>query len=429
MRLRLLSVLGLGLSFALGCSSGGDAPSEDDDVDEGAYTSASGTLQNVEFDGQLLTSGGFDPKKEIESQMYFTIGQFNGESGVARLDKMTITNLKSVREGDLTKITYHMKLPLSIRQTSKLPSTYKVNLPMRVDYEGQSAFFDKYKDSCVDPNAHDNEVGIFWYYYRPKALGCTLDPKDMLSVDAKVRKSPENTIGKYPQYDKIWEDNQLRIVAIYGKVEDGAKTESDRGIWSYDYFIAEMKKMLPGNKTTPAVVPERPGIAVPQVTIDGTLPGGKKVSVTAFLVDNVREGGPEFEAKYNALSTNADVIVYNGHAGLGQNVRKLATMGTFKKGQYQLFYMNGCDTFAYVDGTMAQTRAKLNADDPTGTKYMEILTNSMPPNWDSLPINTVALTKGLLKYDAPMNYLSILKTFDQSGIVTVTGEEDNTFKP
>jgi hypothetical protein len=78
---------------------------------------------------------------------------------------------------------------------------------------------------------------------------------------------------------------------------------------------------------------------------------------------------------------------------------------------------------------MAQTRAKLNPDDPTGTKYMEILTNSMPPNWDSLPINTVALTKGLLKYDAPMNYLSILKTFDQSGIVTVTGEEDNTFKP
>jgi hypothetical protein len=304
-----------------------------------------------------------------------------------------------------------------------------VTLPLRVDYEGQSAFFDKYKDSCVDPNAHDNEVGIFWYYYRPKAAGCTLDAKDLLSVDAKVRKSPENTIGKYPQYDKIWEDNQLRIVAIYGKVEDGSKTESDRGIWSYNYFIAEMKKMLPGNTTTPAVVPERPGIAVPQVTIDGTLPGGKKVSVTAFLVDNVREGGPAFEAKYNALSTDADVIVYNGHAGLGQNVRKLATMGTFKKGQYQLFYMNGCDTFAYVDGTMAQTRAKLNPDDPTGTKYMEILTNSMPPNWDSLPINTVALTKGLLKYDAPMNYLSILKTFDQSGIVTVTGEEDNTFKP
>jgi hypothetical protein len=153
------------------------------------------------------------------------------------------------------------------------------------------------------------------------------------------------------------------------------------------------------------------------------------VSITSFLVDNVREGGPAFEAKYNALSTDADVIIYNGHAGLGQNVRKLATMGTFKTGQYQLFYMNGCDTFAYVDGSLARTRARLNPDDPSGTKYMEIITNSMPPNWDSLPLNSISLLKDLVKLEAPLTYKQILGNFDQSGIVVVTGEEDNTFRP
>ncbi len=51
--------------------------------------------------------------------------------------------------------------------------------------------------------------------------------------------------------------------------------------------------------------------------------------------------------------------------------------------------MNGCDTFAYVDGALAQTRAALNPDDPNGTKYMEIVTNAMSmgecyifPNWN-----------------------------------------------
>jgi hypothetical protein len=73
---------------------------------------------------------------------------------------------------------------------------------------------------------------------------------------------------------------------------------------------------------------------------------------------HVGEGGPVFEDRYNELSTDADVIVYNGHAGLGQNVRKLATMGRFKSGKYQIFYMNGCDTFAYVDGSLAEAQAR-----------------------------------------------------------------------
>ena len=41
--------------------------------------------------------------------------------------------------------------------------------------------------------------------------------------------------------------------------------------------------------------------------------------------------------------------------------------------------MNGCDTFAYVDDTLAAAPAPpLNPDDPTGTQYMDIVTNAMP---------------------------------------------------
>ena len=60
---------------------------------------------------------------------------------------------------------------------------------------------------------------------------------------------------------------------------------------------------------------------------------------------------------------------------------------------------------------------------------MEILTNSMPPNWESLPNNTVSLIQDLMKLDAPASYETILGHFDQSGFVTVTGDEDNAFKP
>ena len=412
--------------FAYGCA----APTAEDDseaVGESAYTSASATLLDFEFDGEVTSAGG-DPQQTIKDQMRFTIGQLNGRTGVGRLDKLAITNVQTDRQGDLTRVRYHAKLPVSIAKTAKVARSFTLVLPRRADFAGQDAFFKKYGGgACTDVNAHDNETGIYWYYYRPSQTGCSLDAADIVKAKATVRVSPENTKNTYPEYDQIWSDKVLSVVAIFGKVVDGAKTDDDRGIWSHGQFVSTMRAELPNAKVTPASTPDRPGIANPDVTIESTLPNGNRVKLTSFLVDNVREGGAAFEARYNALSGDADVIVYNGHAGLGQNVRALANMGTFKPGKYQLVYMNGCDTFAYVDGTLAQKRARLNPSDPTGTKFMEILTNSMPPNWDSLPNNTVSLVRDLMNVAAPVKYTDILAHFDQSGFVT--GDEDNKFKP
>jgi hypothetical protein len=423
----LVSVAALLPIVAYGCA----APTADDGSEGGedAYTSASAKLLDFEFDGEVTTAGG-DPQQTIKDQMLFTIGQLNGKTGVGRLDKLAISNVRTEAQGDLTRVRYHAKLPVSIAKTARIARSYTLLLPKRADFAGQDAFYTKYgASSCTDPFAHDNETGIYWYYYRPEQAGCTLAAEDVIKARATVKVSPENTKNTYPEYDKIWADDTLSVVAIFGKVVDGATDDSDRGIWSHGHFVSTMRHELPNAVVTPASTPDSPGIANLDVTIESTLPNGKKVKLTSFLVDNVRQGGAAFERRYNELSGDADVIVYNGHAGLGQNVRALAKMGTFKSGKYQLVYMNGCDTFAYVDGTLAQTRARLNPSDPTGTKFMEILTNSMPPNWDSLPNNTMSLVRDLIKVEAPVKYTDILSHFDQSGFVTVTGDEDNTFKP
>ncbi len=397
---------------------------------EEEYTSASARLLDFEFDGEALAQFG-SPEQVIHDQMLFTIGQLNGQTGVGRLDKLALSNVTNESvEGGLTRYRYHAKLPVSLAKTTRFRQTFELVFPKRVDWAGQEAFFKKYEHTqCTSYSAHDNETGIYWYYYRPNQTGCQLDASDVVRAKATVRRSPENAFNKYPEYDKIWNDGTLKVISIFGKVEDGAKTENDRGIWSHNHFVSTMRHELPNAVVTPANAPERPGVESPDVTIESTLANGKKVQLTSFLVDNVRQGGEVFERRYNELSSDADVIVYNGHAGLGQNVRALARMGTFKAGKYQIIYMNGCDTFAYVDGTLAQTRAQLNPDDATGTKYMEIITNSMPPNWDALPNNTLSLVRDLMKLDAPVKYTDLLGHFDQSGFVVVTGDEDNQFRP
>ncbi|MDB4952644.1 MAG: hypothetical protein JWO36_213, partial [Myxococcales bacterium] len=214
--------------------------------------------------------------------------------------------------------------------------------------------------------------------------------------------------------------------------EDGA-TSGDAGIDGFNEFVASMKTELGthGLTTIPTSVPASPGVAAPDIEFNATLADGKKIHVVALLTDNVNKGlqEPAFRTRYETLSTRADFIVYNGHAGLGSNIRALASAGKWVAGQYVVVFMNGCDTFAYVDGSLSSAHKALNSDDTTGFKYIDIVNNGMPAFFASMAGATMSMFRGLLAYDNPKTYEQIFATVDSSQIVMVTGEQDNVFTP
>jgi hypothetical protein len=221
------------------------------------------------------------------------------------------------------------------------------------------------------------------------------------------------------------------VVAVFGKYEDGADTSGDAGIAGYNNFSRKMKSILGAHDlvTEPADIPFSPGVDTPELSFNADLGDGKSVEVVALLVDNVRTAGAEFNARYAELSGDADLITYNGHAGLGANIRALASKGEWKTGQYAIVFMNGCDTYAYVDSSLAEAHANINADDPNGTKYLDIVTNAMPSFFRSMPSATTALIEGLLSYDDPQTFEAMFRDVDSAEVVLVSGEQDNEYVP
>jgi hypothetical protein len=423
----LLFTAALAILAAAGCSS---SASDDTAGDEGAFSSNQATELDFEFDAELTTDFAWDDESAIQDQLLYTIGHLNGDHSVGRLDDLTLTNIVKSESGGKTTIKYHAKLPVAWGSKSNLPTSYEFALPRDVSQAGQQAFTDKHKETCAEWGAHDVDTGSMWYYYRPHQPGCDVTDAELVKTRATVTKSPDNTTGKYPEYDQVWADDTLEVVAIFGKYEAEAQS-GDVGIDGFNEFVSSMKRELADDhlETTPADVSERPGPAIKDVTLAGKLPDGKSIKVTALLVDAITQVWDGFAERYESLTPTADIIAYNGHAGLGQNVRALARMGRWEAKKYQIFFMNGCDTFAYVDGSLAQTRASLNPDDPTGTKYMEFVTNAMPSFFSSMPDASLALIRGLLAYERPQTYDQIFEDIDDSEIVLVTGEEDNTFTP
>jgi hypothetical protein len=170
-------------------------------------------------------------------------------------------------------------------------------------------------------------------------------------------------------------------------------------------------------------------VEVPDITFRATLADGKQIEVVALLVDSVRSAPYSFTQRYEKLSGQADLIAYNGHSGLGANIRALARKGKWVAGQYVVVFMNGCDTYAYVDSALSDAHAAVNPDDPQGTRYVDVVTNAMPSFFGNMANATLALVRGLLDHQAPKTYEQIFAGISSSQVVLVSGEEDNVYVP
>ncbi|HEY5923614.1 MAG TPA: PPC domain-containing protein [Kofleriaceae bacterium] len=417
-----------------GCVDEDPFAGEEVKSDDGkADASALGVFLDLTFEGKLVTDSSWNDEQTVEDQLLYTVGQLNGFTAVGRVDKAVITNIVKTTVGGKTQITYKAKLPIIWAKRNGMPDTVELKLPLDISYSGQMAFATKYSHDCVDWGAHDVDAGSMFYYFRPRASGCTIAATDVHAVNADVAPSPTQTTGKFPEYNEIWEDSTLNVVAIFGKYEDGATTSSDAGISAYNEFISAMKSELGARMltTVPASIPASPGVGTPDIEFNAVLADGKKIKVVALLTDNVRTGLSQtaFRQRYETLSTRADFITYNGHAGLGANIRALAQAGKWVAGQYVVVFMNGCDTMAYIDSSLSDAHKAINPDDTTGFKYVDVINNGMPAYFASMAEASTAMLRGFMSYDDPQTYEQIFARIDSSQLVMVTGEHDNAFTP
>lgn len=393
--------------------------------------SAVATFVDLSFEGSMLASSSYRPEAQIESQLLYTIGHLNGDNSVGRLDKLTLTDISTVREGDKVRIDYKASMLVAWGSKTNIPTRYDLILPRDLTPNAIDSFASKHGRNCVDFGASNITSGNMWYYYRPRASRCRIAEEEALRVSATLTVSEVNTTGKYPEYHKIWEDNALKVVAIYGKYEDNATSSSDAGISAYNSFVNAAKREFGSLdlKTEPAEIPSSPGVATPDITFSATLPDGRTVQIVALMVDNVRVANAQFDRRYNELSKDADFIIYNGHAGLGANIRSLASKGNWQPGQYSVVFMNGCDTYAYIDDALFDARARVNPDDPQGTKHLDIITNAMPSFFRDMSQATMTFITAFMNRDAPLTYEAIFQKIPRVQVILVSGEHDNVFVP
>jgi hypothetical protein len=440
------------------------------------FTSAAATLLDFELDGHLEaeTDKLGAVRALIEAQLLFTIGQLNGERSVGQLGQLELSDIRATLippaepkdagpaagGGDLDgagldggapadagpspppfplapryAVTYHARLPVAWGGATQ-PSRYTFKLPARLEAQDQVAFASKYGVTCSDPADGAEGAGHMFVVYRPQRPNCRIDDDDLATFDATVTSSNGNTGGKYPEYHRLWADGALRVVAVFTR-EQTSVVPDDAGASAFDQFLGQAElylRALQPDSMRRSTPPAYSTSGAKRAKLTAELKSGRAIRIDVALVGSALSAeGRDFDTWYDDLTPTADVVLFNGHAGLGSNIRSLMGKGRFSPRHYLIWFANGCDTFAYVDRTLADRRALVNPDDLDGTKYMDSVTNVMAGFFGVLGDTSMTLVRALAEVDdpsiPPKTYEQILSTVDPEQLVVVTGEEDNVLEP
>lgn len=383
--------------------------------------------------GRVLTSSTDDATitAQIKDQLAYSIGHLNTFGGGIDLSRVAITiKDKQLTNNQAYQVTYSAKALISWPREYQVPASYNLLLPLAAYSAGLNQFLQYYGADehagkrCLDDSAKDISTSNFWYYYRPLKASCPL--RTSLSpliqyVPIRLAVSAQNTANKYPEYGKVWEDGKLIMTVVYGKADAGTTTSADFGINAFIELYDTLIRTFGRPMTSSLAQGQRPSVINNHVRLTFRTTKGV-VDVALFLVDSVPSAGDQFIQAYQERSMVSDYIAYGGHAGLGDNVRALVNMGRYTPGQYQVFLMNGCDTFSYIDDKLRLDHQAVNPGS-SPDKYVDIITNARPSYFNTMTRAVMNVAVGL--HNQTLTYRQILAGFEQSQRAAVMGEQDN----
>jgi hypothetical protein len=187
-------------------------------------------------------------------------------------------------------------------------------------------------DSCADYNSHISlSQSVYWYLWNPDKAGCKAALQDMTLTITKV--TPKNPTA-YPEYDKLWADNELKVVVLFGKLDDGNDIKQDYNWGAADDFVGWLKEAGFAEKSDAPL-----GKRFQKVV------GDKTETVDVYYPDVFHDPTdyarlPNFQ---KAVSEH-EVVMYLGHSVLGTGS---AYDDVHYPDFYQIQFLGGCLAYEY----------------------------------------------------------------------------------
>lgn len=302
------------------------------------------------------------------------------------------------------------------------------------------------KNQCTD--RVEDAKADFYYFWDPFMDTCRLRkeyPESIQWITANVRRLP-NTRVSYPEYDQLYKEAEakptLDIAVFWGYVSHGVKAK--KPFYRDDAYkalrtVSEKLERMGFEKTE-----DRPHF---YIDANGRLREDKGANVMRKYEKLVKKDGREVKVRLQLLLSDtelhskdktfhfyvkpainkADIFVYDGHSGDGDNLSfdKIGIKPP-KAEKYQLFFINGCDSYMNYLQKFITARG--------GLDRMDLVLSATPTDGDAGPANDWAFLLPFLTLER-YTYQTMLDRLEDSNpsggtfLVGVIGDEKNQWRP
>lgn len=334
-------------------------------------------------------------------------------------------------------------------------ATIPVRIPLAPDLIYKQTLNAQGHNPCTDE--HYNTEDDFWYFWDADQRGCPLrgDKEKVLRLQGRLDRIDKTVRPTYPEYDRLLGDNRngrkLDIAVFFGFIDDvrpGAAKPNRRDdaykafqmvrddLKEQGYDVVETRDAFRETQTRqrrdgPNVLHryqktwDPPGADTPPV----------EVRVQLLLADSdinadSRRERPDYTFHNYLIPAfrDADIIIYDGHSGLGANLKlKNLPNFRFRKDKYQIFFFNGCSTYPYYNGSFFEAKQG-------GARNLEVITTGLPTLSSTSAPNVLAVLKRFLDgrfvtYQTIMRELEDSNSAEGTYLSAVNGDEDNRWAP
>lgn len=365
-------------------------------------------------------------------------------------------------EGRKRKGLLPIKLPLNYKTIYELTRRY-IMVPVD-EYKPWGAKEETWFSLCTDD--HYNSAGDFFYFWDPDRINsdgrrgwdyadCPLmgDDKNVVRVEGELTRL-NNSYQKYLEYDRLYGEKgkTLKIWVFLGYIDDVhdfKKVNLKDSVWdTYDRLneaFSELglelveeydeKKFSASNgfygKGINSFVKYQKLKLKRDPVREGENEADREMNIELnMLVSDTAYGSQDgtFHHFYRKATKEADIILYDGHSGLGANT-DLEGLGAelAPADKYQVIFLNGCSGYPYFKNMY------FNAKEG-GSQNLDLFLSGIATLQESSVGNAMAFLEGFLQ-GKTLNTSWILQRIEEvnyeslgSYLTGVLGEEDNKWK-
>jgi hypothetical protein len=400
------------------------------------HQEANFSIQSYTYFGKSLGTPTEDRiANDVKTKVKYLLGYMrrNPQSPSSVYPKYKVSTLKIEDTGTQYRVWYQVsgKGVFSPDQAS-----YTFLIPI-----SHSTIYEKAQDRCTVIDGEKVDASTFWYHWDPYLAGCPLKENVDFVKYTTTLSYIANTKNSYPEYDRLFASGTMSAWSFFGVAEYeetnwNPMTSADISARDYIHqrdILMNSYKMSSRVWSDSEVRQYFNGSNLPYIEeFTKNTSKGSVVFRLFFGNTGLDHDSKAFHAFLKIALSNSQVMIYNGHSGIGKNLNlsSIESARGYKltlNQNYQIYFLGSCVPYAYYTDMFFQR--KVSAVDSKGSKNLDIITfgdeSIFGNHYDD---RLIAAIFDYADNNRKRTYQQIIGT-DTGYYLGVNGDEDNPTAP